>query len=91
MMSHAWSTFKAIKKGYHSGAMKVGQSVWYADPKGKVTKWTVKWIKRVKLDYFTATFSDWAANNSSTPIMTLQTCDGSRDQFRIIVRLVPSK
>ncbi len=90
LMSHAWSTFKAIKKAYHSGAMKVGQKVWYADRKGNVTQWKVKWIKRVKLAYFNDTFWEWAANDSSTPIMTFQTCDGKYDQYRIIVRLVPA-
>jgi hypothetical protein len=90
LMSHAWSTFKAIQRGYHSGKMKVGQSVWYADKKGKVSQWKVKWIKRVKIDYFNATYSEWATNDSPTPIMTFQTCDGSKSQYRIIVRLVPS-
>ncbi|HEY7600781.1 MAG TPA: hypothetical protein VH741_12700 [Candidatus Limnocylindrales bacterium] len=89
MMSHAWSTFKAVRLGYHSGAMKEGQSVWYSDKQGNVTKWRVKWIRRVDLDYFNQTAFDWALNDSPTPIMTFQTCDGSHDQFRIIVRLVP--
>jgi hypothetical protein len=91
LMSHAWSTFKAIKRGYHSGRMKVGQSVYYADPKGKVTEWKVKWIKRVRESYFIKTFYEWASNDSPTPIMTFQTCDGRNDEYRIIVRLVPAK
>jgi len=90
LMSHAWSTFNAIQRGYHSGKMKVGQSVWYANKQGDVSKWRVKWIKRVTKDYLHKTFSDWASNSSSSPIMTFQTCDGSRSQYRIIVRLVPA-
>jgi hypothetical protein len=88
LMSHAWSTFKAVQRGYHSGAMRVGQSVWYASNEGNVSQWKVKWVKRVSLDHFNATMWDWAANDSAQPIMTFQTCDGSHDQFRIIVRLV---
>jgi hypothetical protein len=88
LMSHAWSTFKAIKRGYHSGAMKVGQPVWYANQKGVTTQWKVKWIKRVTDDYLDATHSEWATVGSDTPIMTLQTCDGAKDQYRLIVRLV---
>jgi uncharacterized protein YndB with AHSA1/START domain len=81
----------AEREGYHSGALKVGGKVWYADPKGNVMRWRVEWIKHVKKAYFQSTFGEWAANDSATPIMTLQTCDGKNDEFRIIVRLVPDK
>lgn len=90
LLSHVWSTFKAIRDGYHSGAMKVGQTVYYADPQGNVSKWTVKWIRRVTLEYFNATAYEWAVNDSPTPIMTFQTCDGKYNQYRIVVRLVPA-
>lgn len=90
LMSHAWSTFKAIREGYHSGAMKEDQAVWYADGKGKVSQWRVKWIRRVDVDYFNQTAGEWASNDSAKPIMTLQTCDGRNNEFRIIVRLVPA-
>lgn len=75
---------------YHSGAMQVGQNVWYANPQGVVTKWEVKWIRRVTDEYLDATAGEWALNDSPTPIMTLQTCDGANDEYRIIVRLVPA-
>jgi sortase family protein len=90
MLSHAWSTFKKLKLAYHSGALQVGQNVWYADAQGDVTKFEVKWIRHVTDDYLDATAGEWALNDSPTPIMTLQTCDGSEDQYRIIVRLVPA-
>ena len=90
LMSHAWSTFEAVRRGYHSGAMRTGQSVWYANSQGDVSQWKVKWVKRVTLEHFRATMWEWAANDSPGPIMTFQTCDGRNDQFRIIVRLVPN-
>lgn len=90
LLSHAWSTFKKIKTAYHSGALQVGQNVWYANAQGDVTKWEVAWIRHVTDEYLDATAGEWALNDSPTPIMTLQTCDGSQDQFRIIVRLVPA-
>ncbi len=90
-MSHAWSTFEAVRKGYHSGAMEAGQPVWYSDASGEVSQWKVKWIRRVGLDYFNATYNEWALNDSPTPVITLQTCDGKNDQFRIIVRIVPDR
>jgi hypothetical protein len=90
LLSHAWSTFKKIRLAYHSGALQVGQDVWYANAQGDVTHWEVKWIRRVTGEYLNATAGDWALNDSPTPIMTLQTCDGSQSQLRIIVRLVPA-
>jgi hypothetical protein len=50
----------------------------------------VLWIKHVTTTYLNATAGSWATNASSTPIMTLQTCDGSYNQYRIMVRLVPA-
>ena len=90
LLSHAWSTFKKLRLAFHSGALQVGQSVWYANPQGDVTQWRVNWIRRVTDEYLDATASDWALNDSATPIMTLQTCDGSQSQYRLIVRLVPA-
>lgn len=76
-LHHAWSTFKVLKRAYHSGALKVGQSVWYSNKQGDVSQWKVKWIRRVDADYLDRSASQWATNSSSTPIMTLQTCDGA--------------
>jgi hypothetical protein len=90
LLGHAWSTFKKIRTAYHQGTMQVGQNVWYANAQGDVTKWEVKWIRRVTAEYLNATAGDWALDDSPTPIMTLQTCDGSQSQLRIIVRLVPA-
>jgi len=90
LLSHAWSTFKKLRLAFHSGALQVGQSVWYANAQGDVSGWRVKWIRRVTDEYLDATAGDWALNDSPTPIMTLQTCDGSQSQYRIIVRLVPA-
>jgi hypothetical protein len=90
LLGHAWSTFKKVRIAFHSGAMQVGQSVWYSNAQGDVTKWQVSWIRRVTAEYLDATAGDWALNDSATPIMTLQTCDGSQSQYRIIVRLVPA-
>jgi hypothetical protein len=90
LLSHAASTFSKIRKAFHSGTLQVGQNVWYSNAQGDVSKWEVKWIRRVTAEYLNATASDWALNDSATPIMTLQTCDGAQSQLRIIVRLVPA-
>jgi hypothetical protein len=90
LLSHAWSTFKKLKTAYHAGTLQVGQNVWYSNAQGDVTKWEIKWIRRVTATYLNETASEWALNDSPTPIMTLQTCDGADSELRIIVRLVPA-
>jgi hypothetical protein len=90
LMGHASGSFYNLWRGYHTGKLKTGQSVYFADAKGKVTQWRVLWIKHVTTTYLNNTAGSWATNASSTPIMTLQTCDGSYNQYRIMVRLVPA-
>lgn len=90
LMGHASGSFYPLWRGYHSGKLKTGQSVYYADAQGHVKQWRVLWIKHVTTTYLNNTAGSWATNASSTPIMTLQTCDGSYNQYRIIVRLVPA-
>jgi sortase family protein len=90
MMGHASGSFYPLWRGYHTGKLKTGQSVYYADAKGKVTHWKVLWIKHVTTTYLNNTAGSWATNAYSSPVMTLQTCDGSYNQYRIIVRLVPA-
>jgi hypothetical protein len=90
LLSHAWSTFKKIKRAYNNGSLQVGQNVWYANAQGEVTKFEIKWMRRVTVEYLNATANEWALNDSASPIMTLQTCDGANNELRIIVRLVPA-
>jgi hypothetical protein len=88
LLSHAWSTFKKLKKAYNNGTLRVGQNAWYADAQGNVTKYEVKWIRQVTVEYLNATAGEWALNDSPNEILTLQTCNGANNEYRIIVRLV---
>ena len=88
LLSHAWSTFKKLKVAYNNGTLKVGQEAWYADAQGNVKKFEVKWIRQVTVEYLNATANDWALNDSPTQILTLQTCNGANNEYRLIVRLV---
>lgn len=88
LLAHAYSTFHPIQIGYHTGRLKKGGLVYYADAKGKVTRYKVAWIKRIPLKTWkTSQFGYFAAMDRKT--LTLQTCDGSRSQYRIVVRLYP--
>ena len=89
LLGHAWGVFAPIHDGYHSGALKVGLTAWYADKGGKVHRYRISQIRHVaNKDY--ATWSTWAMASSSSQIITLQTCDGATSAYRILVRLVPA-
>jgi hypothetical protein len=89
LLGHAWGVFAPIHDGYHSGALKVGLTAWYADTSGKVHRYRISQIRHVaNKDY--ASWSTWAMASSSSQIITLQTCDGPTSAYRILVRLVPA-
>ena len=87
LMSHAWSDFRALRAAYHAGSLKTGMAAFYAGPDGKVLRYKVAWIRHVTVGTFNAGYWEWAIND--VPAVTLQTCDGAKSEYRIIVRLVP--
>lgn len=87
LMGHASGAFYPLRRAYHDGTLQVGQLAYFANWRGYVSTWKVEWIRRVSTIYLNATASSWATEASSTPIMTLMTCDGAFNEYRIIVRL----
>jgi hypothetical protein len=55
----------------------------YTDSSGVANTYRLQWVK----DY---TVAEWGSSGvwggASSPVMTLQTCDGANDEYRIIVR-----
>ncbi|HEV8403325.1 MAG TPA: hypothetical protein VGQ31_09845 [Candidatus Limnocylindrales bacterium] len=89
LLGHAWGVFKPVHDGYHSGALHVGLTAWYADKAGVTHRYRISWIRHVaNKDY--ASWSQWAMAVTSTKVITLQTCDGATSAYRILVRLVPA-
>ena len=89
LLGHAWGVFKAVHDGYHSGALHVGLTAWYADKSGSIHRYRISWIRHVaNKDY--DSWSQWAMATTSTKVITLQTCDGATSAYRILVRLVPA-
>jgi sortase (surface protein transpeptidase) len=86
-MGHAWSTFKPLHDAYVGGRLRKGMQVLYADGSSHVHTYTVVWWKVVA----PTTAASWAWASLSKPSMTLQTCVGSRSQFRLMVRLVETR
>jgi sortase (surface protein transpeptidase) len=85
LMGHAWGVFRSLHNAYVQGRLRKGMLVIYADGKGRVTRYRVSFWKVVS-----PVGAGWAYAAQSRPSMTLQTCVGSRSQYRLVVRLVAS-
>jgi sortase (surface protein transpeptidase) len=84
LMGHAYSVFKPLHDAYVGGRLRKGMKVVYADGAGHVHTYSVTWWRLVA----PTGAASWAWAAQSRPSMTLQTCVGSRSQYRLMVRLV---
>ena len=82
LFGHAHSVFKPLHDAYVRGRLKKGMKVYYADSKGRTTRYVVRWWRVTTPDK-----GEWAYAGQSTPSLTLQTCVGARSQYRLVVRL----
>ncbi len=83
LFGHAHSVFRSLHDAYVKGRLKKGAKLYYADSNGRVRTYKVAWWKVT-----TPTKGTWAYAAQAKPSLTLQTCVGSRSQYRLIVRLV---
>jgi hypothetical protein len=83
LMGHAWGVFKALHDAYVNGTLRRGIVAYWADSVGRVHRFRVTaWQVVVPSN------TRWATASQPTLSMTLQTCMGSRSQYRLDVRLV---
>jgi hypothetical protein len=82
LFGHAHSVFKPLHDAYVRGNLRKGMKVIYADAKGRVSTYAVRWWKVTTPDN-----GAWAYAGQSTPSLTLQTCVGAHSEYRLIVRL----
>jgi len=82
LFGHAASVFKPLHDAYVRGRLRKGMKVTYADGNGNGT-YTVAWWRVVTPDKGAFAFA-----GQSRPSMTLQTCVGARNQYRLVVRLL---
>jgi len=82
LFGHASSVFQPLHDAYVDGRLRKGMRLWYANGDGVVHQYAVSWWKVT-----TPTKGVWAYAAQSRPSLTLQTCLGSRSQYRLIVRL----
>ena len=84
LMGHASSVMRPLHDAYVSGRLRAGMKAIYADAKGRVHTYAVRWWKVVR----PTTAASWAWAAQSRPSMTLQTCVGRNSAYRLMVRLV---
>jgi sortase (surface protein transpeptidase) len=82
LFGHAHSVFKALHDAYVRGRLAKGMRVIYANGAGRVSTYAVSWWKLTTPDN-----GAWAFASQSRPSLTLQTCVGANNKYRLIVRL----
>jgi Sortase domain len=83
LFAHAYAAFKPLHDAYVGGRLRKGMKVMYADGSGRVRTYAIAWWRLT-----TPENGLFAYAAQSRPSLTLQTCVGSRSQYRLIVRLV---
>jgi hypothetical protein len=83
LFGHAHSVFKPLHDAYVRGRLRKGMRVFYADGAGRVREYSVRWWRVTRPDK-----GEFAYAAQARPSLTLQTCVGSKSQYRLIVRLV---
>ena len=84
LLGHASGVFKPLHDAYVSGRLHKGMKAYYADARGRVHTYAVRWWRVTA----PTTEASWAWAPLDTPSMTLQTCVGKNSQYRLMVRLV---
>jgi hypothetical protein len=85
LLGHAHSVFKALHDAYAAGRLRVGMKAWYTDGSGRTRLYRVTTWRLVR-----PTDVAWAIASQPVPSMTLQTCYGPNNEYRLLVRLVSS-
>jgi len=83
LLGHAYGVMKPLHDAYVNGRLRVGMAAWYANSSGKVRKYRITEWRVVTPDE-----AGWAIASQPVPSMTLQTCVGKNDAYRLLVRLV---
>ena len=82
LLAHAGGPFGRLHDLYVTGRLRRGMSVVYADGAGRIHRYAVRWWRVVL-----PTRGDFAFAALATSSMTLQTCVGAGDRYRLVVRL----
>jgi sortase (surface protein transpeptidase) len=89
LMGHAYGVFGRLNTAYSSGRLRAGMTARLTTRSGTRT-YRLAWVRVVPASYVWHGLAGerWAWNSTSTPSLTLQTCRGAGDRYRLIVRYV---
>ncbi len=82
LLAHAGGPFGRLHDLYVTGRLRPGMSVVYADGAGRIHRYVVRWWRVVL-----PTQGGFAYAALARSSMTLQTCVGAGDRYRLVVRL----
>jgi hypothetical protein len=87
---HAYGVFHPYHLAYARHRLKVGLIATFTDPAGHVARFKLAWVRLVPKTYIWRGLTGelWAWNNTSRAALTLQTCWGSTNAYRIVSRWV---
>jgi sortase (surface protein transpeptidase) len=83
LLGHAYSVFKPLHDAYAKGRIRVGMAAYWTNSKGRRITYRVTAWRLVRPDD-----PGWAIASQPVPSMTLQTCYGADNEYRLVVRLV---
>ena len=88
IVGHAYGVFHAYYLAYARHRLTTGLVATFTDTAGHATRYRLSWVRLVPKSYVWRglTGERWAWNNTSTPTLTLQTCWGSTNAYRIVTR-----
>ncbi len=86
LLAHAGGPFRKLHDLYLRGGLRRGMSVTYADTHGRIHRFAVAWWRVVL-----PTRGEFAYAAQSRSSMTLQTCVGAGDRYRLVVRLYETR
>jgi hypothetical protein len=88
VFGHAYGVFHPYYLAWARHKLKAGVVALYTDRHGRVTRYKLTWARKVPRSYIWKglTGERWAWSATSRPAITLQTCWGPTNAYRIITR-----
>lgn len=90
LAGHAYGVFHSYYLAYRNHRLRAPMYAYFTDRRGHTTRYRLVWVRTVTPTYEWRglTGSEWAWNDTATPSITLQTCYGPTNAYRIISRFV---
>ncbi len=90
IVGHGYGVFRPYLVAFTLKRLRVGIIATFTTPAGKTTRYKMAWTRKVLPSYLWSglTGPEWAWGNTPLPSLTLQTCWGATNAYRIVTRFV---